>query len=124
MKVLIADDSDLMRKRIKEKVLLAANTEIAAEAVNSLEAKNLISELMPDVAILDIRMPGGSGIDVVKHIRLENKNIFIIILTNYPYDQYKTAALEAGANVFLDKSHEFNKITDIIEELSSQETHG
>ncbi len=122
MKILIVDDSELLRDRLIELLTNIPNTEAFIEAENVIEAKKLIQELNPEFIITDIRMPGGSGIDFVRYLRESGSNAVIVVLTNYPYSQYKEAALEAGANYFLGKISEFEKLREIIEkELISKE---
>jgi DNA-binding NarL/FixJ family response regulator len=65
--------------------------------------------------IIDIKMPKGTGIDVLKSVKSQNPQTVVIILTNYPYPQYLEKCMEEGADYFFDKSTEFSRITDIIE---------
>jgi YesN/AraC family two-component response regulator len=75
MKIVIADDSSLMRDRIKSLLNSISNISMIYEAKNGMEALQLIMENEPDLAILDIRMPEMNGIDLLKKIRkLENEN--------------------------------------------------
>jgi len=67
--------------------------------------------------ILDIRMPGGSGIDVLEDIKKINAAPIVIILTNYPYPQYRKKCMAAGADYFFDKSSEFEKVTEVLKKL-------
>jgi len=62
-------------------------------------------------------MPGGNGIEVLKNIKKNGSGPTIIILTNYPYPQYRKKCMGAGANYFFDKSTEFNKIIEVIKKL-------
>ncbi|MCB0173977.1 MAG: response regulator transcription factor, partial [Anaerolineae bacterium] len=81
------------------------------------EAVTAIQKLHPDVVILDIRMPGGSGIDVLKRVKQGEVTPMVIILTNYPYPGYRQKCLQAGADFFLDKSTEFDQIPKLFEQL-------
>jgi len=81
------------------------------------EAISAIHRLQPDVVILDVRMPGGSGIDVLQTIKQDRTGPMVIILTNYPYPGYRQKCLEAGADFFLDKSTEFDQIPTLLERL-------
>ncbi len=119
MKILIVDDSELLRERLIEHLAKLPDAQAFIEAENILEANKLIGELNPDVIITDIRMPGGSGIDLVKKIRATDKSTLIIVLTNYPYVQYRDAALEAGANYFFDKTNEFEKVYSTLYKISN-----
>ncbi|MFA4917642.1 MAG: response regulator transcription factor [Thermodesulfovibrionales bacterium] len=119
MKVFIADDSSEIRKRIIAMLSdLAESIEMIGEAENVQDAINSIHEFDPDVVILDIRMPGGSGIDVLKKIKKKNEVPVIIILTNYPYSQYRKKCMEAGADFFFDKSGDFEEIVKVVSDIS------
>jgi DNA-binding NarL/FixJ family response regulator len=69
------------------------------------------------VVILDIRMPDKSGIEVLKDIRNKKLPIRVIMLTNYPYPQYRKKCEELGADYFFDKVTEIEEIPKVIEEL-------
>lgn len=118
MKVFIADDSKIFRERLKEMLTELTEVEIIGEAENILETKKRIRKLNPDVVILDIRMPDGSGIDVLKHIKKNNQAPAVIMLTNYSYPQYRKKCMELGADYFFKKSTEFEKVIEVIEQLA------
>jgi DNA-binding NarL/FixJ family response regulator len=117
MKVFIVDDSALVRERIITMISEHPGIEIIGQAKNAQEGINSILKLKPDVVILDIRMPGGNGIEVLENIKKNSSAPTIIILTNYPYPQYRKKCMEAGADYFFDKSTEFNKIIEVIKKL-------
>jgi DNA-binding NarL/FixJ family response regulator len=118
MKVFIADDSSEIRKRIIAMLSDLENIEMIGEAENVQDAINSIHEFNPDVVILDIRMPGGSGIDVLKKIEKRNESPVVIILTNYPHAQYRKKCIDAGADFFFDKSEEFERIVEVVSGIS------
>jgi len=118
MKIVIADDSPLLRERIKSLVLTVREVEIVGEAADGMEALKLIEDTDPDLAILDIRMPELSGIDVLKKIKESGRRTKVCILTNYPYPQYKERCMAEGADYFFDKNKDFQKITTMIAELA------
>jgi DNA-binding NarL/FixJ family response regulator len=62
-------------------------------------------------------MPGGSGLDVLKATRRGHPRLQVVICTNYPYQQYRDECMAAGANYFLDKSADFDKIPTIFRQL-------
>jgi len=99
-------------------LLTIPGIEIAGEADNVSDAVKEIVRLSPDVVILDIRMPGGNGIDVIERVREAGLFPFIIVLTNYPYRQYRGKCLELGADFFFDKSSDFEKIPQVLERLA------
>ena len=120
MKVLIADDSELLRERLKGLLKNFEFVYVVGEAGNGTEALKLIRETDPDVAILDIRMPEISGIVVLSKIRENGLRPKIIILTNYPYKQYKDRCLAEGADYFFDKNHDISELTEMIAGLANE----
>ncbi len=93
--------------------------EIIGFAENAQLATQAIRELRPDAVILDIRMPGGSGIDVLAEINKASQKPLVIILTNYPYPQYRQRCMHLGADFFFDKSGDFEKVYQVFEQLIS-----
>ena len=122
MKVLIADDSELMRERLVTMLSELPNIEIIGQARDGMEAIDFIQTLKPDVVILDIRMPGRNGIDVLKRIKEDDTTPKVIMFTNYPYPQYRHKCLKAGADFFFDKSMDFEQFIHVLNMLA-QETH-
>jgi DNA-binding NarL/FixJ family response regulator len=118
MRVVIADDSYLMRERIRELITGNTNVEVAGETGNGLKALELIKQYKPDLAIIDIRMPGISGIDIINKIREMNINVKTCILTNYPSAQYRKKCIEAGVDYFLSKADGFDDLNAIIESIA------
>ena len=118
MRVLIVDDSKLVCEGLQQMLINIANVEIVGQAHNAQDAITSISESKPDVVILDIRMPGKSGITVLMEIRDKKLPIHVIMLTNYPYPQYRKKCEELGADYFFDKVTEIEEIPKVIEELA------
>lgn len=87
---------------------------MAWQAQNASEAIAAFQQLRPEVAILDIQMPDGCGIDVLAHIKKESPQTTVIMLTNYPLPPFRKCCLAAGADYFFDKSTEFEKVIDVL----------
>ena len=117
IKVFIADDSLIVREHLVTMLDELDGIEIVGQAENVTEAIDAIQRLRPDVVILDIHMPGGSGIDVLETIKQDRAAPIVIILTNYPYPGYRQKCLRAGADFFLDKSTEFDQIPKLFEQF-------
>jgi DNA-binding NarL/FixJ family response regulator len=81
-------------------------------------AEASIRQLRPDAVILDIRLPGGSGITLLRHMKRERPAATVIVLTNYPYPQYREECLDAGADYFLYKATEFDKVGEILNRMA------
>ena len=118
MRVFIVDDSKIVCKGLQQMLINIAGVKIVGQAYNAPDAIILISETKPDVVTLDIRLPGLSGIDVLKNIRAKKLPIQVIMLTNYPYPQYRKKCGELGADYFFDKVTEIEEIPKVIEELA------
>ena len=116
MKVLVADDSQPIRERLVDRLSRLPHVKVS-EAVDTLEALQQMKTFEPDVAVLDIRMPGGGGIRALTEIKKKNPDTTVIIMTNYPYAQYRRKCLEAGADFFFDKSSEFEQIAETVHQL-------
>jgi len=117
MKVFIADDSPPVVERLADLLRGLPGIEFAGDAGNVLAVLRCVRQLQPDALILDLEMPGGSGLDVLRAVRRDLPDLQVLICTNYPYPQYRSECLAAGANYFLDKSAEFDKIPMILRDL-------
>jgi DNA-binding NarL/FixJ family response regulator len=121
MRVFIVDDSKIVCKGLQQMLGNIADVEIVGQAHNAQDAIASIAESNPDVVILDIRLPGPSGIDVLKDIREKKLPSRVIMLTNYPYPQYRKKCEELGADYFFDKVTEIEEIPIVIEALARNE---
>jgi len=117
IKVFIADDSLIVREHLVIMLDELDGIEVVGQAGNVAEAISSIWKLQPDVVLLDILMPGGSGIKVLQNIKQDGAGPMIIILTNYPYPVFRQKCLQAGADFFLDKSTEFDQIPELFEQF-------
>jgi DNA-binding NarL/FixJ family response regulator len=122
MKVFIADDSVQIRERLMEMLSEFPEIEIMGEAEGVPEAIRDIWKLNPDVVILDIRMSGGNGMKVLKEVKQNRSHPVVIMLTNYPYPQYRKKCMDLGADHFFDKATEFEKVTEVLGQLI-QDSH-
>lgn len=111
----------MFRDRIKDLLKDLNNVEIVGEAVNRLEALKLIEDKKPDLAILDIRMPEMTGIEVLRKIRERKIKIIICMVTGQPYKQYKERCLAEGVDYFFDKTQGINQMLDVISGLANSE---
>src|SRR5574340_1241058 len=87
--------------------------ELVGQASDVPGAGESIGRLKPEVLILDLHMPGGNGMEVLKDVKARFPAIKVIVLTNYPSPQHRKHCLELGADYFLDKSGEFGKLPEI-----------
>ena len=103
IKILIADDHAFLREGIKKTIGDETDMKIIAEASNAADAFKLIQESEIDVAIMDISMPGKSGLDLLKDLKTVKKKFKILILSMHPEDRFAIRALKAGASGYLTK---------------------
>ncbi len=113
-KVLIVDDSAQIRQRLVALLAECTQIRIVGLAGDSREALEAMQRLRPDTVILDIRMPGASGIELLKEIKARYPEMKVIMLTNFDYALYRRQCRLLGADHFLNKTLEFEKIVDTI----------
>lgn len=124
MKVFIADDSILILERLREMLESYSQVEIVGSCNNGIDALKSLRNLKPDLTILDLKMPGLSGLNVLSEIRKENKTIKIIILTLFSSDTYRQMAIQSDADYFFSKADDFEKVALIVAELVKKEEMG
>jgi DNA-binding NarL/FixJ family response regulator len=117
IRVLLADDHAVVRAGIRLFLEHAGDIEVVAEADDGEMAKSMLQLHRPDVAILDIQMPGASGIEITRWIRSNLKNVAVLILTAYDDDPYVLAVLQAGANGFVLKTASPGEIIQAVRDV-------
>ena len=117
LKVFIADDSAPVRERLAALISELETVQLVGQAENGHDAMEAVRKLRPDVVILDIRMPEGNGFQVLEEIKKTVATTVVIMLTAFPYPQYRRKCLEAGAECFFDKTTEFDRVAEALEHL-------
>jgi DNA-binding NarL/FixJ family response regulator len=115
--VFLADDSVLIRERLQSLLTEITGVAVIGQTEDGLVAVNSVRELKPDVVILDISMPGKNGLDVLRELKKFEPAPCIIVLTGHPNPQYREKCLGRGADHFLDKSTDFDRLPGIIKQL-------
>jgi DNA-binding NarL/FixJ family response regulator len=114
--IYIVEDSEAVKERLIESVEDIPHARVvgSADAVN--DALEALRALQPRVLILDIQLRGGSGFRLLKLMRAAGmtRPETIIVVTNYPSDDYRTASRECGADHFFDKASEFHKVREVL----------
>lgn len=95
--------------------------EIVGLLKNGTETLEAIRTLKPDLAIVDIKMPGLTGLEVLTEIRKEDKNVKFIILTFYSSDYHRQLAIKSGADYFFTKVDDFDKVSLVVADLILKE---
>lgn len=108
IRVLLVDDQPLLRSGFRALLDLEEDIEVVGEAGDGEQAVALARELLPDVALVDVQMPGADGIEATRRIALDPRlaGVHVVILTSYGFDEYVLDALRAGAAGFLVKDIE------------------
>jgi len=117
IKVLIVDDSNIVVERLS--VIISETLSVSPVLISNTfnQAVDLINIELPDVVLLDIQLPGKNGIELLALVKSNYPSIKTIIVTNRASDYYKDLCEQMGADSFIDKSTEFEKIPGIIEKL-------
>ena len=123
MKVFVVEDSAAVRERLVELIRDVEDVEVVGEATSYGQAVSGITKSLADVAILDIKLADdeGSGIDVLNEIRKTMPAIRAIVMSNYVTPQHVKASADAGAEYFLDKSVDFDRIPEILRKMSGSQ---
>ncbi len=118
IKVLIADDHDIFREGLKKIIEDTPDIKVTGEASDGFEAIKLIRKNIYDVIILDISMPGKSGLEVISQIKTIDKKIPVLVLSMYSEDQYALRILKIGASGYLTKECACNDIICAIRKIA------
>jgi DNA-binding NarL/FixJ family response regulator len=118
LRILIADDHDLLRLGVKNLLLSHSGWEVCAEATTGREAVSESEELKPDVAILDIGMPDLNGLEAAKRIRKVSPNTEILILSIHHSDQLIREMVNAGVRGYIMKSDADRDVISAVENLA------
>jgi DNA-binding NarL/FixJ family response regulator len=122
MKIFIVDDSKIVVERVRNLLSNIEGLEFIGQATNANDAVEAILRLKPDVVILDIRLIGEDGLSVLERIKKEHSPPIVIVLTNYPYSQYRKKCRELGADYFFDKVTEITSFVKVLRTLA-QDSH-
>ena len=117
MRMFIVDDSEVLRSRLVQVLSEIKGIEIVGQAGLVRDAVREIRKLAPDIAILDLEMKDGSGIDILTSIKKNSLPTRFVVFTNYPYLQYRKKCLDAGADFFFYKATELKKLIDLLKGL-------
>jgi DNA-binding NarL/FixJ family response regulator len=101
--VLLIDDHELIRQGLAGAFSQAEGFDIAGQAATVEEGLTMAHEVAPDVVVTDVRLPDGSGLDLVRALRKESKTVGLVVLTMYAGDEQLFAAMDAGASAFVGK---------------------
>ena len=119
IRVLIADDHTLVRKGLKQILLDTKDIETVDEARDGKETINKVSKKKYDLVLLDISLPGRSGIDVLKQLKCIKPKLPVLILSMHPEEQYAVRSLRAGAAGYLTKESAPDELLNAIRRIAN-----
>ena len=119
IRVFLLDDHEIVRRGIRELLETEGDIEVVGESGLAQEAARRIPALRPNVAILDGRLPDGSGIDVCREVRSQDPSIYALILTSYDDDEALFAAIMAGASGYVLKQVHGGDLVDTVRRVAA-----
>jgi two-component system, NarL family, invasion response regulator UvrY len=119
LKIMLVDDHAVVRQGLKQILVEAFNDGIFGEAQNAAEALSLVRQQPWDIMVLDLTLPGESGLDVLKQIRHEYPQLPVLILSMHPENQYAVRTIKAGAAGYLTKESAPEELVQAIRKIQS-----
>ncbi len=121
MKVVIADDHGIVRSGIRLLLETQPDLQVIGEAADGIEARDLVIRLKPDLAILDVKMPGLTGLQATREIKAQTPGVQVLILSMHDDERYLFEALRAGASGYVLKSQADSDLLDAIRSVQRGE---
>ena len=119
-RLLIVDTSTIMIRRLGELVSESGGIENIEVSISHLDASKKIKRNPPDIVLLDLGLPANDSIKLLRGIKKENPEIFVIVVSGTPDERIKDQCEKAGADCFFDKYNEFEKIPEVIRQITSE----
>jgi DNA-binding NarL/FixJ family response regulator len=113
VKVLVVDDSSVVRSRLVAMMSEVPGVEVG-EACSAEEALEVVRRTAPGVVLLDLRLPGKSGLAVLRDLKAVSPSPVVIVLTSHPTEHHRRSCLAQGADFFFDKSADFARVVQTI----------
>jgi DNA-binding NarL/FixJ family response regulator len=118
IRVVIADDHQILREGLKQLLLAAGDLAVVGEAADGYEALQRVRELEFDVLLLDMSMPGKSGVELIKQVKAEKPKLRILVLSMHEEHQYAVRAIRAGASGYLTKESAAVQLTAALRKVA------
>jgi two-component system, NarL family, invasion response regulator UvrY len=119
IRVLLADDHNIVRAGVKELLSDTDDIAVAGEAGNGHEVLARVREQEFDVAVLDMSMPGRSGVDLIRQVKAEKPRLKVLVLSMHSEEQYAVRALQAGASGYLTKESAADQLVAAIRRVAA-----
>jgi YesN/AraC family two-component response regulator len=114
VKVLIVEDSPIVRERLAGLIADVRNVAIIGQAGDGFQAQALFRQHRPDAVVLDIQVPGINGMDLLAQFKREHPACVVMVLTTYAFKEFRQRCVALGADYFFDKSSEFERVTEVL----------
>ena len=116
-RIVIVDDHPLFRKGLEQLIQSHDGLAICGEAANAAEAMDVIRQIAPDMAIVDLSLPGANGIELIKNIRAEFPKLLILVLSMHDESLYALRSMRAGAQGYVMKQEALDSVVLAIREI-------
>jgi two-component system, NarL family, response regulator DesR len=117
IRILLADDENLIRDALATLLSLEDDLDVVAQAASGTEALAAARKVLPDVAVLDLQMPGMDGIEVAQALAVEHPSCGVVMVTSHGRPGYLKRALEAGVRAFLPKTVSSRVLADVVRQV-------
>lgn len=118
LKILIADGAAVVRDRLSLRVSEINRVEVVGQAKDKGEAISLFDLMEPDAVIVDVQMPGGGGLDVLRHVKGRRPEVAVVMMTAFPSSHHREASARGGADFFVDKANDIGEIIRVVNDLA------
>ena len=122
MRILIADDNERVRRGVRAILMSDVHCEVCGEAVDGADALRKARELRPDLILLDVSMPGPSGLETARLLRRELPKAKVLIMSQHDAKQLLPQAIEAGAHACIDKSRLHSDLLPTIQSIEAAQS--
>lgn len=119
LRVVLLEDSAPIRRRLKELLSEHQRLRVVADVPSVQEALRAVEENQPDVVIVDIDLPDGTGMDLLRHVHHHRLRVATVVLTNYDTPEFRLCCKALGASYYLVKSEEFDRVPQVLKELQA-----
>lgn len=119
VRVLLVDDHPLLRRGVRAMINNEPDMEVCGEATDGPEGLTLIRSLCPDLAVVDITLPSGHGLDLIKEIRQHDTHIKLLVLSMHDEGLYAERVVRAGANGYINKSEAIDSTIEAIRQVNA-----
>ncbi|MCL4443487.1 MAG: response regulator transcription factor [Actinobacteria bacterium] len=118
----LVDDHEVVRRGLKELIESDSEIKVVGEAATAQEAVEKIPSIAPDVAVLDVRLPDGSGVEVCREIRAKSPEVYCLMLTSFSDDEALFSSIMAGASGYLLKQVKGRELISAIKRVANGES--